>query len=71
MYLLGLSIIDQIFLGSINTFDFTNNLDIGIRATLIGFEAINFFFFVFLGFLFFLCFSVLFSAFVLCLTGKL
>ena len=62
MYLLGLLIIDQIFLGLINTLDFTNNLDIGIRATLIDFEAIKFFFYisgfyvflVFFGFVFYI-----------------
>ena len=43
MYLLDPLIIDQLFLGSINTFDFTNNLAIGIRATLIDIELVNLF----------------------------
>ena len=44
MYLLGLLNVDQLFLDSINTLDFTNNLAIGIRAFLINFEAIIFVF---------------------------
>ena len=43
MYLLGPLIIDQLFFESINTFDFTNNLAIGIRATLIDIEPVNLF----------------------------
>ena len=49
MYLLGLLIIDKLFLRLINTFDFTNNLTIGIRATLIDIKVVNFIFLYFLG----------------------
>ena len=48
MYLFGHSIIDKLFLGSINTFGFLqNNLVISIRVALISIEAIKFIFLYF------------------------
>ena len=46
MYLLSLLIIDKLFLGSINIFDFINNLVIGIRAILIDIEAVKYVFYI-------------------------
>ena len=44
---MGHLIIDQLFLESINTLDFINNLVISIRTTLIDSEAVKFVFCVF------------------------
>ena len=41
--------IDQLFLGSINILDFTNNQTIGLRAPLSGIEVVKFVFLDFLG----------------------
>ena len=49
MYLLDILIVDQLFLKSINTFDFTKYiLVIDIKATLINIEAVKFAFLYFL-----------------------
>ena len=53
-----------IFFGLINTLNFTNNLEIGVRSSCINFEAIKFLFSVFMEFLLFLRFLVLFFAFI-------
>ena len=47
MYLLGLLIVDHLFLDLINTLDFTKYLIIGIRALLIDIEAVKFVFSIF------------------------
>ena len=55
MYLLSHLIIDKLFLDSITTFDFINNLAIGIRATLINIEVFKFIFLNFFDLIDFCC----------------